>query len=118
MTTPATDHRSRAWPAAPCPDWCARLHEDGEPPEDSFHHSIATLVPATLVSSDTRSRAAGLREQDVALTLSRNARDVAEWVTIEPTGVTGPHLALTVESARGLADDLARLLRGRSPGHD
>lgn len=34
------------WQSDACPSWCARVHQDGDHPEDRIHQSTPLIVPA------------------------------------------------------------------------
>ena len=102
--------RRPTWLTERCPDWCTREHVESDHPEDRFHQSEATFVPAIVSVRDTVPVTASLAGLDLTVWIGRYVGDIVEWAVIEPVEQRHPRLVLSVESARALTHGLAEQL--------
>ncbi|MEX0428455.1 hypothetical protein AB3X52_12560 [Nocardioides sp. DS6] len=109
---PADEKAQPSWQRTPCPQWCARVHEEGDHPEDRYHQSEPTFFPAIVSTHATTPIMDSFEGIDMLARVCQYVDDVVAWVAIEPAERREPRLVLTVESAqlleRGLAAQLAR----------
>jgi hypothetical protein len=108
---PMDDGQSRpTWLTEPCPAWCTRVHLEADHPEDRYHQSTATFIPAIVGVRDTVPVTASLEELDLTVWIGRYVGDIVEWAVVEPVEQRQPRLILSVESARALTRGLAEQL--------
>ena len=98
------------WLAEGCPAWCAREHLEDDHPEDRYHHSEPSLVPAVAAAADTVPVTASLESMTLVVWLGRHVGTSLVWVAVEPAERREPRLVLTEESARALHEHLGRQL--------
>jgi hypothetical protein len=100
-----------SWLLEPCPAWCTREHEEDDHPEDRYHASEATCLPAIGATADTVPAAASADAFDLIVHIRRQLDDPTDWVTIEPAQTRLPRLTLTRESTLWLVRALDEQLR-------
>lgn len=104
--------RRPTWQQLPCPDWCERMHEEDDHPEDRYHQSEPSFIPLTAATERTVPVTASLRNVDLLVRVGQYVDELIEWVVIEPLDMPQPRLVMTVESAhslvRGLTEQLDR----------
>lgn len=88
------------WLRGACPRWCAREHQESDLPDDRYHQSDPTLVPAILVVEDGVPVTKFFRGANMVVWVGRYDDDLLDWIAIEPTEERTPSLVLTAESAR------------------
>lgn len=99
------------WLDEPCPPWCARVHDEGDHPEDRVHQGEPSIVPAVLLR-DSPTLADDRREVpgEVLAQAMRALGSSRTWVLIcEPEDVTSMTM-LDASSAGELADALRRVV--------
>ncbi|GAA1527942.1 DUF6907 domain-containing protein [Nocardioides humi] len=104
------DHRRPTWLLEPCPAWCTREHVEDDHPEDRYHSSEASVVPAIATDEDRLPPSASADAVELIVGMTRPVGELIEWVTIEPSLSRQPRLTLTRESAQRLLDALAEQL--------
>lgn len=106
---PTTSHQREQpeWPAEPCPGWCVREHDRLDHPDDRYHQSEASLVSGEAATRFTIPLTASLEELDLVVWVGRYAGECDDWLVIEPTEQPEPRLLITLETARGLLDQLS-----------
>lgn len=101
-----------SWQSEPCPPWCVRVHADDDHPDDRYHDSAETQVPAILAERkpDEGPGRWVHEEAEVTIVTSRYA-DATEMVTFIGSGDRhDQQLSLSPESAARLAAALQRHL--------
>ncbi|MFI5430064.1 DUF6907 domain-containing protein [Aeromicrobium sp. UC242_57] len=100
------------WQTEPCPAWCVRTHQDDDHPDDRYHDSEPTEIPAVFAERD---RDAGpgqwtLDAGELTIITSRHV-DTTETITfVGREDRLGHALTLTPDSAARLAHALNRHL--------
>lgn len=105
--------QSRAtWQAEPCPPWCVREHHDDDHPDDRYHDSEATLIPAVVAERDLPGGPGRYTREttELAIVTSRHD-DSPDLITFIGRGDRADQqLIMTPESAAHLATALTRHL--------
>lgn len=107
MREPDLDPSAPTWLVEPCPSWCARTHEENDHPEDRYHQSEPSILPALVGAADTVPVTDSFESLDLLVRRGRYVGQPLEWVLIEPMEAIRPRLLLTIESARLLLPRLA-----------
>lgn len=95
------------WLTEPCPSWCVRDHREDDHPDDRYHQSEPTIVPAIAGDGDAVPATDSLMAVDLSVRVGRHLDDELTWVAIETMG-PGPGMMLSAESARLFLDRLER----------
>lgn len=94
--------RQPAWQAEACPVWCARVHEEGDHPDDRAHASDAVAVP--VIAREVLPGDGGIVEraygEELVLELYRRDDADTTWVYIGDRRRQG--FEITAECARRL----------------
>lgn len=98
------------WLAERCPDWCVRDHAEDDHPDDRYHQSEGSLVPGVVATRFAIPLTAALERLDLITWIGRYAGEREDWLVIEPTVQREPRLMITLETARGLVEQLSQQL--------
>lgn len=96
------DGARASWLDGPCPSWCVREHAEDDHPEDRYHQSEPSILPAVAGSGDTVPVTASLRSLTLAARAGRYADDDLTWVVVESLEDQQPRMVLTADTARRL----------------
>lgn len=108
--TPATGSETPAWLADdPCPPWCTGDHPLDEHPEDRVHMA-AVYVPVVRATRPPFRSGENLADAaEYIVTMRRYAGQADTWVYIGQADDTARSIEITVESARRLLTEAAKL---------
>lgn len=91
-----------SWLDESCPAWCTREHREEDHPDDHYHQSEATVVPAVAGPGDTVPLTASLTATTLGVRVGRHVGDDLTWLVVEALEAPRPRLVLTAESAGAL----------------
>ena len=110
VATVESEQPRASWQSEPCPAWCTRRHADDDHPDDRYHDSAPTQVPAILLERDAAagpgrwSSAAG----EITIITSRYVDGGDTITVIGREDLPDRQLSLTPEGAARLAEAIAR----------
>ncbi len=96
------------WLEEPCPSWCARAHHEDDHPDDRFHQSDGQLV-AALAGSGGAPVDERVAPTTIVVRMGRYAGAARSWIDLAAADPGLPHLVMSVETARAVADAAIRL---------
>jgi hypothetical protein len=106
-----TSPQTPTWLTEPCPSWCARDHHEHDHPEDRYHQSLPSVVPAVAGSAVNVPVTSSLQALDLVIRLGRYVGEATDWLVIEAAEQREPRLVITADSARLLVHHVAGQLR-------
>lgn len=99
-----------SWQRDDCPAWCVSEHREDDLPDDRFHDSAATRVPA--VVPDVNKPLNPAHPVELHVVTSRRCETDEDWVFIGQPDLVRRGFSLSRESAQRLAAAVAAHLVG------
>ncbi len=99
-----------SWQRSPCPEWCVIDHAEEDHPDDRAHRDAGREIPVRLRVSDFSGSQATEHLREERLVLGRWQRDGESRTWYFLGNDHGVALELSEDSARRVAEELARVL--------